>query len=95
MLMLRHSSKRSCPGYHGRPWPITQAVANHRIAMLHPTHGAPGSPPHTTVSPVSLPPPPPRNRIGHLEGHLAGRRQVTWWWVSPISLVSPICPPAP
>ena len=68
------------------PWP---AVANHRVAMLDPTHGAPGSPPQ--VSPVS----PPPHSVGHLEGHLAGRRGVTWWWVSPISPVSPLSPPAP
>ena len=58
--------------------------------MLDPTHGAPGSP--TTTPPVSPVSPPP-HPIGHLEGHLAGRRRVTWWWVSPISPVSPISLP--
>ena len=68
------------------------AVANHRVPTLDPTHGAPGSPPpHPPFSPVSPPPHP----IGHLEGHLAGRRPVTWWWVSPISPVSPSSPPTP
>ena len=39
--------------------------------------------------------PPPPHPIGHLEGHLAGRHRVTWWRVSPISLVSPPPPPSP
>ena len=71
------------------PW---AAVANHRGPMLDPTHGAPGPPPPPTP-PISLVSPPPQP-IGHLEGHLAGRCWVTWWWVSP-SPVSPISPPTP
>ena len=34
-IVLRHSSKRSCPGYHGQPWPIT---------MLDRAHGVPPPP---------------------------------------------------
>ena len=45
------------------PWP---AVANHRVAMLDPTHGASGSPPpHPPVSPVS---PPPHRSLGRSLG---------------------------
>ena len=83
--MLRHSSKRSCPSYHGQPWPITGSRCWTRLTERR------VPPPHPPVSPVSTPPHP----IGHLEGHLAGGRRVTWWWVSPISPISPIGPPAP
>ena len=43
------------------------------------------------------PPPPsypcyPPYPIGHLEGTLAGRHRVTWWRVSPISMVGPPAP---
>ena len=59
--------------------------------MLDPTHGAPGPPPPTPRLAVCPPPHP----IGHLEGHLAGRRRVTWSWVSPLSPISPLPPEAP
>ena len=32
--------------------------------------------------------------IGHLEGQLARRRGLTWWWVSPMSPGSAISPPS-
>ena len=52
-----------------------------------------GSPPPRLARLARLAP--PRHHIGHLEVHLAGQRRVTWWWVSPISLVSPSSPPTP
>ena len=87
--MRRHSSKRSRLGYHGQPWPITGSRCWTRL-----TERRVPPPPPPPGSPVSHPPHP----IGHLEGHLAGRRRVTWWWVrriSPVSPISPLPPPGP
>ena len=54
--MLRHSSKRSCPGYHGQAWPITSP----RSAGFPPTPTptptpTPGPTPQPPISPVSPP----------------------------------------
>ena len=53
--MLRHSSKRSCPGYHGQPWPITGSRCWTRLTerWVPPLHPAP-LPPHPASSPAQL-----------------------------------------
>ena len=77
--MPRHS--KMCPGYHGQPSPII------------------GSRCSTRPTERRVPPPPPTPRltrlVPHPIGHLAGRQRLTWWWVTPISPVSPISAPLP
>ena len=82
---------QAAPYRHATPCPvnwgmqITEAEAPNVPVQNQCYDGEPSCPP---VSPVTPPPHP----IGHLEGHLAGRRRVTWCWVSPIS---PPAPPGP